>query len=91
MEKIRFTFGLSIRDVVSVPGSVSGADVRLSDKASKIFPYSVEAKNVEKLSIWAALKQAESENRKLTPLLVFKRNRSEVYCALKFDDFLRIL
>ncbi len=82
---------LSPLDVVSVPGSVSGDDIRLSGEAVKTVPFSIEAKNTERLNIWAALKQSENENRTLTPLLVFKRNRSEVYCALKFETFMYML
>ena len=82
---------LTERDVVSVPMGVSGDDIRLSEVGSKTFPYSVECKNQEKLSIWASLDQSNSTNRELTPLLVFKRNRSNVYCALKLDDFLKLL
>ncbi len=70
---------------------VSGEDVQLSEAAVKKFPFSVEAKNTEKLNIWAALEQSETDNRDLTPLVVFKRNRSEVFCAMKFDDLLKLL
>jgi hypothetical protein len=82
---------LTERDCSSTPMGVSGDDVQLSEAAAKLFPFSVEAKNTEKLNIWAALEQSESGNRDLTPLVVFKRNRSDVYCAMKFDDLLRIL
>jgi len=82
---------LTIRDVVSIPMGVPGADVQLSEAASKLFPYSVECKNQEKLNIWTALKEAEGINRDLTPILVFKRNRSKVYCCLTFDDFIKLI
>lgn len=81
---------LTERDVVSVPMGMAGDDIRLSELGSNLFPFSVECKNQEKLSIWAALDQSSKTNRELTPLLVFKRNRSDVYCALKFDDFLKL-
>lgn len=68
-----------------------GEDVKLSEEATKLFPFSVECKNCEKLQIWKALEQAESENRELSPLLVFKRNRSETYVAMKFDDFINLI
>lgn len=90
-EVIRKTFGLSEEDVFSNPMGCQGEDVRLSDKARECFPFSIESKNVEKINIWEALKQAEGENRKYKPLLVFSRNRSEDYCALKFSDFLLLL
>lgn len=65
--------------------------LKFSDHAQSYFPYAVEVKNTEKLSIWEALKQAENPDRKGTPLLVFTRNRSDMYCALKFDDFLELV
>jgi len=82
---------LTNRQVKSTPMGCKGDDVQLSEEAAKLFPFSIECKCQESLSIWAALKQAEGDNRDLTPLLVFKRNRSEVYCALKFEDFMRII
>lgn len=70
----------------------SGCDIKLSPAARKVFPYSVEAKNQEKLAIWSALKQAEDNTVPGTvPLLVFGRNRTEPYVALKFDDFIKLL
>lgn len=90
-ERIRQMFGwLSESDVRSTPMGCTGEDIWLSEAAKKAFPYSVEAKNTEKLNIWAALKQAEAEARSNTPLVVFKKNRSEIYCALKFDDFMNL-
>lgn len=85
---LKYFPSLTKRDVKSVPMGVSGADVQLSEEASKEFPYSVESKNTEKLELWKSLEQSTSLNRDLTPLLVFKRNNSEVYCAMKFEDFL---
>jgi hypothetical protein len=85
------TFNLSPEDVWSNPMGCEGEDIRLSEKAREKFPFSVESKNVEKINIWAALEQAEGSNRKYKPLLVFSRNRSEDYCALKFSDFMQIL
>lgn len=92
VDKIRELFpSLTERDVSSTPMGVTGDDVQLSEAAVKKFPFSIEAKNQEKLNIWAALEQSDSDNRDLTPLVVFKRNRSDVYCAMKFDDLLKIL
>ena len=82
---------LTENDCRSTPMGCSGVDIQLSEAALKVFPFSVEAKNQEALSIWAALKQAESESRKGTPLLIFKRNRSDTYCCLKFNDFMSLI
>lgn len=78
-------------DVESTSMGASGIDIKLSPKARKLFPYSVECKNQESLNVWASFKQAEANVVKGTdPLLVFKRNRTEVYCMLKLDDFLKL-
>lgn len=82
---------LSLNDVVSTPMGVSNLDIQLSDRARELFPYSVEAKCQEKLNIWSALEQSENNKEELTPIVVFKRNRSQTYVALKFDDFMNII
>lgn len=79
-------------DVVSTSMGVSGADIKLSPAAKKVFPYSVEAKCQESISIWSALKQAEKntpENQ--TSLLVFKRNHSKTYVTVEFDHFMNMI
>ncbi len=83
---------LSNNDVRSTPMGVNGVDVQLSDKASNIFPFNIEAKNTEAISIWTALAQAEQSARDNgnIPLLVFKRNRSKVYCAMEFESFVSL-
>jgi len=70
----------------------SGCDVKLSSAAKAKFPFAVECKNQENLNIWAALRQAEDHATKsnTVPLVVFTRNRSQVYVALPLDDFLLI-
>lgn len=70
----------------------SGEDIHLSPAARKLFPFSTECKNVEKLNIWSALEQAIMNAKDgHTPLVVFKRNRSKVYVALEFEDLLTLL
>ncbi|MGE0278308.1 MAG: hypothetical protein AB7R40_23175 [Nitrospiraceae bacterium] len=80
-------------DVRSTSMGASGADVQLSPAALNLFPFAVETKCQEKLNIWDALEQAHahSQNGEGAPLLVFKRNRSEVYAALPFEDLLILL
>ena len=68
-----------------------GVDVKLSEKAAKEFPFSVECKNVERLQIWNALEQAEANKEDLDAMVVFKRNRSKVYCVIEFDKLLELL
>ena len=82
---------LTDRDVQSTSMGAGGVDVKLSQAAADLFPYSVECKWHEAISIWSCLKQAEENKEDLTPLLVFKRNRSETYCCLKLEDFMNLV
>jgi len=67
----------------------TGRDVILRGRAKELFCFhGIECKAQEALNIWAALKQAEEHGGK--PILFFKRNRSEVYVALKAEDFFEL-
>lgn len=51
----------------------------------------IEAKDVEKLNIWKALEQSKREAGKdEIPVVMFKRNRTKVYVAMPFEDFMKI-
>ena len=97
--KLRKHYGLDeefgndcyIGDIQSVPMGMSKEDILLSPKASKVVPFSVECKNQEKLNVWSALLQCETNSKGKVPLLVFKRNRSKVYACLELDELLRLL
>lgn len=82
---------LSPDDVKSTPSGCNGEDVLLSDAARACFPFSVEAKNQEKVNVWSALDQASDPNRPHEPLLVLKRNRSETYAVVRWRTLLRLL
>jgi len=78
-------------DVRSTTMGDSGEDVLLSPAARKLFPFSVECKNQEKLNIWSSLQQAEDNAGEHIPLVVFKRNRSKTYVAFELDKLMEIL
>ena len=78
-------------DVRSVKMGDSGEDILLSPAARKLFPFSTECKNQEKLNIWSSLEQAETNSGKHVPLLIFKRNRTKTYAVLEFDKLLELL
>jgi len=78
-------------DVRSTTMGDSGEDVLLSPAARKLFPFSVECKNQEKLNIWSSLRQAEDNAGEHTPLVVFKRNRSKTYISMEINDLMRLL
>ena len=87
---------LTTNDIRSTSMGASGVDILLSESALSTYPFSIEVKCQESLNIWAALKQAEDNAiidgkdmaRLYKPLLCFKRNRSEMYVAMKLEDFL---
>jgi hypothetical protein len=79
-------------DVTVVIRSEPGTDINLSPLAQRVFPYSVECKNVERLNIWSALSQAQANTKEgTTALLVFGRNRTESYVAMKLAEFMKLL
>ena len=78
-------------DVRSITMGDSGEDILLSPAARKLFPFSVECKNQEKLNIWSALEQAEENSGNHIPLVIFKRNRTKTYAVLEFDNLLDLL
>ena len=78
-------------DVRSTTMGDSGEDVLLSPAARKLFPFSVECKNQEKLNIWSSLQQAEDNAGEHIPLVVFKRNRSKTYAVLEIQDFIDLI
>jgi hypothetical protein len=90
---------LDLDDIVMPAGSQPGADIHLSPHAKRFYPFAIEVKCQESLNVWSALKQTESHlpkppvggSQSIMPLLFFKRNRTELYCALKAEDFVKLI
>ena len=78
-------------DIKSQTMGMGGEDIVMSPAAKKIIPYSFECKNVEKLNVWNALEQAETNCEGRTPVLVFKRNHSKTYIAIELDSWLETI
>lgn len=67
---------LELDDIVSRPMGSSGDDLMLSPAAQRLFPFSVECKCVENLSIWSALTQATARLKDgRVPVVVASKNR----------------
>lgn len=77
--------------VRSTSMGVSGCDIQLSSGAQEQFNFAIEAKRQESINIWEAIKQSEDPKRKGVPLLVFKRNRSDIYACLKFETLVKLV
>ena len=82
---------LTENDIRSTSMGASGVDIQMSESALRMYPFAIECKAQESLNIWSALLQAEENKGKHTPILCFKRNRTDIYVALKFQDFLELL
>lgn len=51
----------------------------------------IEAKDVEKLNIWNALEQSKRDaGADEIPVVMFKRNRTQVYVAVPFEEFMEM-
>ena len=82
---------LEYDDIKSQTMGMGGEDIVLSPIAKKLIPYSFECKNTERLNLWGSLKQCEDNCEDRDPVLVIKRNRSDVYVVMKFDNFINQL
>lgn len=76
-------------DVVVTSSGETGEDIKLSPKARGLFPFSIECKNVERLNIWKAIEQVD-EYAKYSPIIFFRKNRSNLYVCLDAEQFLEI-
>lgn len=82
---------LTVDDVIVASSGQTGEDLILSAKARGLLPISIECKNVEKLNIWDALAQAESNSKDWQPVLMFRRNKSTLYAAIDAAELLALL
>lgn len=89
---LRWFPDLSARDVRVTPSGSTGEDIQLSEAGAKAFPYAVEVKNQERLNIWQSLLQTNqhAQKLKLEPLLAFRRNRSDLWVAIRAEHFFQL-
>jgi hypothetical protein len=78
-------------DVTCAVMGEHGVDIKLSPHGRKEFPFSLECKRVEKLSLFAAYEQSCNNCYDDTvPCVVWKRNRSPALITMALDDFLEM-
>ena len=78
-------------DIKSQTMGMTGEDIVLSPAARKEIPYSFECKNVERFNVWDSINQCEGNCNDKTPVVVFKRNRSNTYAIVNFDHFMELI
>ena len=82
---------LSDKDVISIRMGRPGEDVQLSNKAKKVFPYSIECKNQERMKyLWDAYEQAINNSKNLKPLVVLKINNKKPLILIDAEHFIKL-
>lgn len=93
LEDIQKFLELSNEDIQQVAASVPGTDIKqISKKAFEIFPYSIEVKRQEKLSIpqwWEQTVNNCQENTR--PALVFRQSHKQPLVILEWYHFLELI
>ena len=84
------SLGLDEEDIESRPMGSQGEDIILGKQSRQIFPYSVECKNQEKVNVWSAYEQAESNCKGYEPLVVIKKNRKKPLVVIDAEYFVRL-
>ena len=79
-------------DIKSQTMGMTGEDIVRSPAAKEICAFSFECKNVERLQIWRAIEQCETNRDDFSaPAVVFKKNGKEPYVAIPFTVFCDML
>jgi hypothetical protein len=79
-------------DVKSTGMGQQGEDIQLSPQARRLFPYSIEAKRHEKLSIPAWWRQTITNIKENTnPVLIFRQSRQKALVVITLDHFMELV
>jgi hypothetical protein len=85
--------GIDPGDILSTAMGQSGCDIYLSPAARALFPYGVECKAQETISLpaWWEQCKTNAEAEGLAPLLVLKQSRRAALAVLRWEDLLALL
>jgi len=83
--------GINEHDIKTAVMGESGMDIKLSSAGREKFPFAVECKKVEKISIWKCYEQACENADDLTPLLIFSKNNSKILVCFEFNILLNYM
>ncbi len=78
-------------DIIVTSSGSNGEDLRLSPLARGFLPISIECKNAERLNIWKAIEQADSNANHFDPVVFFRRNRSKTYGVIDGEELIYLL
>lgn len=82
--------GVHPEDVESRSMGASGEDLIMARAAREAFPYSIEAKNQERLNVWEAYEQAKSNCKDHEPIVVMKRNNVKPLVVVDAEYFIKL-
>ena len=82
--------GIHPEDIESRSMGAGGEDLIMARAAREKFPYSIECKNVEKLNVWEAYKQAEENSKNYEPVVVMKKNNHKTLVVIDAEHFVKI-
>lgn len=82
---------LEADDVRSTSMGAGGEDVQLSPAARRLFPYSVECKNLAKIAVFNYYEQSRTNAGNYEPLVVIKQNRSKPLAVVDLDHFMNLV
>ena len=77
-------------DIESRSMGAGGEDLIMARAAREKFPYSIECKNVEKLTVGEAYKQAEENSKDYEPVVVMKKNNHKTLVVIDAEHFVKI-
>ena len=78
-------------DIKTAVMGESGEDIKMARAAREKFPFSIEAKNVEKLNVWQAYDQAKENAGKYEPIVVMKKNRKKPLVVIDAEAFIKLM
>lgn len=79
-------------DVVSRSMGANGTDIMLSPAAKKLFPFSVECKNIAAFAGYNFYDQSKANTLPGTsPIVVVKANNKEPLVLISFSDFMKLI
>jgi hypothetical protein len=82
---------LEPEDIKTAVACEHGEDIKLSPAARRLFPFAVEAKAQEKVSLRVWWEQTKANAGKHIPLLITKQSRKEPLVVMALDDFLKLI
>ena len=84
-------FKIPKEDVRAALMGESGTDIIITPQYKDIFPFAVECKNNEKISVWSAYEQAKKNaGEGCIPLVIMKKNQTAAIAILDAEIFFKI-